>query len=401
MKKRLIALLLVLVLMIPAGASLAATWYRVNTNSLNVRYLPADNAKVLASYRRDYAATIRSKSDGWAYVNFSNGFEGYVLLRYLAKGRSYSAWIYRDGTALRKGPGGSYAAVATLARGRKVTVLTHGTNYDYVSAGSLGRGYVVNSLLSRKKVKASGTKSTATVTGDVNYTAYVYSSNNGKVNLRKTPSKNSPVITKYATGTKVTVTFHGSEWDKITVGSTTGWMMNKFLSKSEPAPTVTPKATSGDNTYTAYVVSGNKKSVNVRKGNSANYAVKFKINYGTPVTVLKRETKYSKISYAGKTGWISNSYLQLKKPGDAPTMTEVPDPTEKPKFKPYWATITSPDGKSVNFHRGKGEGYANVFGVGRLAVGTSVYVLELSGKWAHIQYGNFKGWVYRKFTKRD
>ena len=82
-------------------------------------------------------------------------------------------------------------------------------------------------------------------------------------------------------------------------------------------------------------------------------------------------------------------------------LTEVPDPTEKPKFKPYWATITSPDGKSVNFHRGKGEGYANVFGVGRLAVGTSVYVLELSGKWAHIQYGNFKGWVYRKFTKRD
>ena len=78
MKKRLIALLLVLALLIPAGIASAATWYRVNTSSLKVRFLPDDSAKVLGSYRKDYACTVSSTKNGWSYVTFSNGTEGYV-----------------------------------------------------------------------------------------------------------------------------------------------------------------------------------------------------------------------------------------------------------------------------------------------------------------------------------
>ena len=52
MKKRLIALLLVLALLLPAGIALAATkYYRVNTTSLKVRFLPSESAEVLGSYR--------------------------------------------------------------------------------------------------------------------------------------------------------------------------------------------------------------------------------------------------------------------------------------------------------------------------------------------------------------
>ena len=103
MKKRLIALLLVLVMLVPAGIASAATWYRVNTSSLKVRFLPSENSKILGSYRKDYAATIKSTKDGWSYVIFSNGFEGYVQTKYLSKGSSYSAWVAYDNTSLRKG----------------------------------------------------------------------------------------------------------------------------------------------------------------------------------------------------------------------------------------------------------------------------------------------------------
>ena len=110
MKKRLIALLLVLILLLPAGLASAATWYRVNTSSLRVHYLPGENTRVLGSYRRDYALNITSSADGWSYVQFSNGFKGYVQTQYLKKSTSYHAWIYRDGTALRKGPDGQSQA---------------------------------------------------------------------------------------------------------------------------------------------------------------------------------------------------------------------------------------------------------------------------------------------------
>ena len=64
MKKRLLALLLILVLLIPAGVASAATRYRVNTSSLKVRMMPSESAQVLASYRLDFVLTVQSTSGG-------------------------------------------------------------------------------------------------------------------------------------------------------------------------------------------------------------------------------------------------------------------------------------------------------------------------------------------------
>ena len=101
MKKRLIALMLVLILVIPAGMASAASWYRVNTNFLEVHSMPGTNSQILGRYRRDYALKInKSYSDGWSDVTFSNGFNGYVLTKYLKKASSYTAWVYGDNTAL-------------------------------------------------------------------------------------------------------------------------------------------------------------------------------------------------------------------------------------------------------------------------------------------------------------
>ena len=119
MKKRLFALLLVMVLLVPAGIAAAATYYRVNTTSLQVRMQPSESGKVLASYRRDSVATVSSSKDGWSYVTFVGGTKGYVQTRYLSKASSYAAWSHmtahssvRSPTAgpdplprLRKAPG--------------------------------------------------------------------------------------------------------------------------------------------------------------------------------------------------------------------------------------------------------------------------------------------------------
>ncbi len=403
MKRRLIALLLVLVLVVPAGVAAAVTWYRVNTPSLKVRFLPGNAAQVLGSYRRDWALNITKRTDdGWAYAVFTNGFEGYVQAKYLAKGKSYSAWVGYDETSLRRGPDGDFAALAILAKGLKVTVLTHGTNYDYVYAGKYGYGYIVNSRLSKKKVKPSGAASYSTTVSGGDYDAWVMS--RGRVKLYRNPNIDAPVVAKYKPGTKVHVISHGATWDKVSIGDTKGWMLTKNLSTSEPAPTVKPTPTPGPDTYTAYVVTTDKGPIRVRKGNSTNYAVIFKINYGTPVTVLKHNKKWDYIEYNFRKGYVQNEYLQLKKPNDAPDMTPVPDPTPVPPFKEYEAFITSPDGKSVNFHKGKGDHYSNVDGVGRLAVGTQVTVKAVEGGWAKVLYvkgkNKYLGWVHKEFLKK-
>ena len=394
MKKRLIALLLVIVLLIPAGMASAAGWYRVNTSTLKVHYMAGENSKVLGSYRRDYALKILSSGGGWSYVQFSNGFKGYVETKYLAKGSSYSAWIASDNTNMRKGPDGNFAAKAILAKGRKVTVLSHGAKYSYINAGSLGSGYVVNSLLSKTKVKASGNKSESTTPSGSNYTAWVM--NTGKVRLRKSANSNAPIIASYKPGTKVTVIKHGSVWDKVKVGTKTGYMQTKYLTTREPAETEEPAEKTPPGSYTAYVVSGNKKPINVRKGNSTNYSVVFKVNHGQAVTVLKHGAKWDYIRHGNKKGYIQNKYLQLAKPSGT-NSTLAPKTTPKP-FSKHTATIWAANGKSVNFHKGMGDNYSNV-GCGRLKVGTEVTVLKYSGRWAQVQYKKWKGWVHREFLK--
>ena len=396
MKKRLIALLLVVAMLLPACVASAATWYRVNTSSLKVRFQPTDSAKILASYRRDYALTINSTKDGWSYVTFSNGYQGYVQTKYLKKGSSYKAWVSSDNTSLRKGPDGSFGATANLARGQQVTVLTHGSKYDYVSVSGFGTGYIVNSLLSKKKVKASGEKSTSTGVTGADYDAWAVRT----VNLHNEASETAPVIETYPMGTKVHVISHGPYWDKVTVGGNTGWMLTSFLNSSEPAPTATPDPNGGQQPsgsgYTAYVVTANKKPVNARKGNSKNYAVQFKVGYGAAVKVLEHGKSWDYIEYNGRKGWVDNSFLRLNKPSDSGEVVPDPNvtPTPVPPFQPYTTTVKV---DQLNFHKQMGDWSSNVDGVGRLNAGDVVDVLEIKGGWAHVQYNGFKGWVHKEF----
>ncbi|MER2055887.1 MAG: SH3 domain-containing protein [Clostridia bacterium] len=402
MKKRLLALLLVLVLLIPAGVASAATRYRVNTSSVKVRQMPSESAAVLASYRLDYVLTVQSSKNGWSYVKFTTGKEGYVQTKYIKKATTGSAWITNDDTSMRTGPSGDFIAVAKLARGRKVSVLSWGSKYSYVSAGDLGTGYVVNDLLSKKKVAASGNASETTAVTGGNYDAWVLNAGYRKVNLRSQPNSKAPIMASYPTGTKVRVLAHSATWDKIQVDGNTGYMMTKFLSTSAPAPTEVPVETDPPAAnYTAYVVSSNGKPVNMRKG-AGNYSVIDKVPYGSAVTVLNHDTKWDKISYGGKVGYMETRFLQLSLPAGIPEggATPTPEPTAKPAFQPYLATITSPNGKGVNVHYKPDKGSSNVNGMGnngRLEVGTTVTVIGLTGYWAEVEYGGKTGFVMQEF----
>jgi uncharacterized protein YgiM (DUF1202 family) len=392
----------VLVLLIPAGVASAATRYRVNTSSVKVRQMPSESAAVLASYRLDYVLTVQSSKNGWSYVKFTTGKEGYVQTKYIKKATTGSAWITNDDTSMRTGPSGDFIAVAKLARGRKVSVLSWGSKYSYVSAGDLGTGYVVNDLLSKKKVAASGNASETTAVTGGNYDAWVLNAGYRKVNLRSQPNSKAPIMASYPTGTKVRVLAHSATWDKIQVDGNTGYMMTKFLSTSAPAPTEVPVETDPPAAnYTAYVVSSNGKPVNMRKG-AGNYSVIDKVPYGSAVTVLNHDTKWDKISYGGKVGYMETRFLQLSLPAGIPEggATPTPEPTAKPAFQPYLATITSPNGKGVNVHYKPDKGSSNVNGMGnngRLEVGTTVTVIGLTGYWAEVEYGGKTGFVMQEF----
>ena len=401
MKKRLIALLLVLILLVPAGIASAASYRRVNTTNLVVRMQPSTSAKTLATYSKDSVCTLSKTENGWSYVTFVSGTTGWVQAKYLSKVSSYTAWVAYDNTQLRPRAAGS-GSLATLAKGTKVSVISHGSNYDYVKAGDFGYGYIINSRLSKKQVKASGSESKSNVASGGNYDAWVLIAGDRTVNLYSSASTSSAKIASYGAGTKVYVNSHGSKFDNVTVDGNTGWMLTAYLNRSEPAPTTVPGGggSSGDTSYTAYTVSANKKAVHVRKGAGKGYSVSFDVPYGAPVKVLKHNSKWDYIQYNGKKGYIDNSFLQLSKPKDAgEIVTQDPNAvvTPKPAFSPYSATVNIND---LNFHKQKGDWSSNVDGVGRLQAGYVVTVLAESGDWAKVKYNGYEGWVYLKYLNK-
>jgi uncharacterized protein YgiM (DUF1202 family) len=152
--KRIAAFLLIIALLMPLTSALGVTYYRVNTSWLKARSEPSFNARVMDSYRRDFAVTIdRNLSGGWAKVRFRpSGKQAYVQKQYLTACKRYTAYVTDSKTNLRSGPATSFESKGQLKKGTKVTVLTHGAAFDYVSTPK-GKGYIRNSFLSTKKPK--------------------------------------------------------------------------------------------------------------------------------------------------------------------------------------------------------------------------------------------------------
>lgn len=398
MKKRSFFIVLIIAMVLIPCAIASAAYYHVSgTSWLKLRQLPSTEAKVLATYRQDYAVVQYSKFDkNWAYVHYSDGHEGYVMTKYLKSDSAYYAYITEDSVALRNGPAASYSSVSTLAKGTKVRVLTHGSAWDYV-ADSSGTGYVRNSKLSKKKPAVTpGTTATP-------YTAYVVNPNYRSVNVRSGAGKGYGVLAQLKPGTAVTVTQVLSGWSKITTSSVTGYMMNEFLSKKQPvivepspAPEYIVETPAPASSYTAYITSGNGKKVNIRGGAGKGHAVKIQLPVGTEITVLpdSKTAGWLHIQYATVKGYVMSQFVTTSVP------SVVPDPPviEQTVTYPFLAYITSENGKSVNVRRGAGIGYA---ADGSLPVGTVVQVLGHSDTWYKIESGSLKGYVMKKFITTE
>ena len=223
MLKKITALILVLALLAPAASALAVTYYRVNTTWLQAREKPRYDAKVLDSYRRDFAVTIERKGkDGWARVRFRpGGAQVYVQAKYLAACSAYTAYISKDDTVLHKGPATSFKSLGKLAKGTKVTVLTHGSAFDYVSTPR-GKGYVRNTHLSADKVAKTKTAGKA---------ACIKNDSGKNVVMRKGPGSKYKTIGSYRVGTKVTVLGSTGRWYKVRINGKTGYIMKQYIGK--------------------------------------------------------------------------------------------------------------------------------------------------------------------------
>jgi N-acetylmuramoyl-L-alanine amidase len=135
-------------------------------------------------------------------------------------------------------------------------------------------------------VNAAGTIRTGVISGST-------------VNLRKSPSTSSSVLTKLTSGTQVKVTSSSNNWYKVSYNGKTGWISKSLITIKS--------STLGTGTVAADVL-------NVRSKTSTSSKVLAKLERSERVTLLSRSGTWYKVKTSnGVTGWVSSEYISLRK----------------------------------------------------------------------------------------
>ena len=120
----------------------------------------------------------------------------------------------------------------------------------------------------------------------------------GRLNVRKSASSSSQVITSIANKKAVAIYGKSGSWYKVEYADGKyGYSHSDYI---------TPRFSA----FRAYVNTPGSV-LNVRKGNNTSYAIKDTLSHGTSVTVISVGSTFSKIIYEGtKIGYVSSAYLQ-------------------------------------------------------------------------------------------
>ncbi len=208
--------------------------YVANPNSgdkLNLRESASKDSHVLGRYGNGTKVTLLSTGSTWCRVSVS-GKTGYMMTRYLSltkpesgsAGSSLSGSKYAyvsnprsgDKLRLRASASKSSKSLGSYANGTKVTLVETGAQWCKVKVDGK-TGYMMTEFLALKNT--SGVPGKRVDHPDGTY-----------VNLRRSASQSSGVLTRVPHGENVTVLSPGKYWTKIRYEGYTGYMMTKFLS---------------------------------------------------------------------------------------------------------------------------------------------------------------------------
>ncbi len=150
----------------------------------------------------------------------------------------------------------------------------------------------------------------------------------GTLTLRQSQSTSAKALAYIPNLTVLTVTEKGSKWSKTTYNGKTGYVLTSYLhfnyttsytATPSPTPTAAPM-----NTVLTATVKTTGGTLTLRKSQSTSAAALKYIPNTTVLTVNEKGSKWSKVTYDGKTGYVLTSYLTFN---NAKVVTASPSPT--------------------------------------------------------------------------
>jgi len=374
----------------------------VNTpgSTLNVRSGPGTGHEVLSSLKDGAKVTINGQVADWWRIDLGSGKNGFVSSAFIkldpdaqppaanppaanpppaAKPpaeQTKTGKVNTPGTTLnvRSGPGTNNAIIGSLKHNDKITITGESSGW-YKLTYSGKTGYVSAAFV----ILDSATQTPSQPATPVSKTVYVNTPGSA-LNVRSGAGTGFAVMGTLKHGEKVTVTDHNSDWYKLNFGGKTGYISKSFTKADNPVSA--PSQPSAPAQKTVYVNTPGS-ALNVRSGAGTSNPIIGSLKHGEKITVTDHNNDWYKLTFGGKTGYISKSYTK-----DQPVSTSTETSTQKT------GTVNSSTG--LNVRSGPGTSYSIV---GGLSNGAKVTITSQSGSWYKIKYGSTEAWVSSTYVK--
>jgi uncharacterized protein YgiM (DUF1202 family) len=208
---------------------------RTNGSNLNMRSAPSMGAPILQSFAPGQRVEILEKGKEWHKVR-AGGIVGYMRAEFLAIGGSQPApapmgkvGVVNNPKAtqvlnLRETPSLDARVLACYGNGKQVEIL--GSTGDWYKVSVDGKiGYML-----KQYVKVTSTTPPTVKPPATPFSATLKNPNGGSiVNFRAQPGLNSAILAMYPVGKAVTVLESGTDWSKVSVDGSVGYVSSYFL----------------------------------------------------------------------------------------------------------------------------------------------------------------------------
>ena len=181
---------------------------------------------------------------------------------------------------------------------------------------------------------------------------------------------------------------------------------------NNPGTVIPGQTVSFESTYTTgkYILN---EIMNFRSGHSTSDGIYCEIPLGTTVFVMEISENWGKITYNGKTGWISLDYsTKLNETVTTPPATTAPATTVPATSAPVTTTApasTAPAAEATKIYtagsyvttdalnlRANHSLTAGIYSI--IPKGTQLTVTEISGEWGKTSYQGVTGWISLKYA---
>ena len=285
------------------------------TTAVHLRSGKGTNYSSLGVISGGTAITVTDKSDSSWYGVTVNGKSGYMFSEYIKLNSSSSSNTGSSGSTgsntesraakttadvhLRSGKGTNYSSKGVISTGTAITV-TDTSNSSWYGVTVNGKsGYMFSEYIQFTDSGSTSTPTPAPTSAPSESTA---AKTTEYVHLRSGKGTNYSSLGVIPSGTSITVTdTSDSTWYGVTVNGKSGYMFSAYIKLNSSSNSST--STNGTMTTTAYL--------NLRQGAGTNTSVLLVIPEGGKVTVVeKTNASWYKVTYNGKTGYVSTEYLK-------------------------------------------------------------------------------------------